>query len=247
MMQSSLAQILDKTLPAYSSDKLYYFDEEISLNWYSKRIVDKFPSGVSVLDLGLGHGITAKVFSKHFADYTILEGSQEIINKFQTEFPENTANIINTFFEDFHTDKRYDLIIMGFILEHVKDPVQIMNYYKKFLKQTSRMVLSIPNAQAMNRRLGHYMGLLNDVTELSPYDKELGHLRYYTVDTFKQDIKEAGLKVKDMEGIYLKPFTTKQMISLNFDPKVLDSLCMLGVEYPELCLGIMAECEIKIQ
>jgi hypothetical protein len=44
-----------------------------------------------------------------------------------------------------------------------------------------------------------------------------------------------------MEGIYLKPFTTVQMISLNFDQKVIDALCTLGVDYPELCCGIMAQ------
>jgi len=235
---------LDKTLSAYSADKLYYFDEKLILDWYAQRVIDKFPGNSSVLDLGLGHGITANIFGNHFTDYTILDGSQEIINKFKTEFPENTTNIVNTFFEDFKTDKRYDLIIMGFILEHVNDPVQIMSYYKKFLKQTGKMILSVPNAEMMNRRLGHYMGILDDVTELSGHDKELGHVRYYTVDTFKQDVEKADLKIKNIEGIYLKPFTTKQIMSLNFDSKVLNALCMLGVQYPELSSGIMAECEI---
>jgi len=238
---------LDKSLPAYSADKLYYFDEEIILNWYAKRIVDKFSNNISVLDLGLGHGITANFFSKHFVDYTILEGSQEIINKYREEFPENTANIINTFFENFDTDKHYDLIIMGFILEHVENPIQIMNKYKKFLKSTmggGSMILSVPNAEAMNRRLGYYAGFLDNITKLSDYDRELGHLRYYKIDTFKNDIEKCGLKIKNIEGIYLKPFTTKQIMTLDFDKKVLDALCMLGINYPELSLGMMAECEI---
>lgn len=235
---------LDKSLSAYSINKHYYFDEEISLNWYARRIIDIFSPDISVLDLGLGHGITANLFSKHFADYTILEGSQEIINKHRIEFPKSTANIVNTFFEEFNVNKQYDLIIMGFILEHVKNPVQIMSLYKEFLKTNGSMILSVPNAEAMNRRLGCYAGFLDDITRLSDYDRELGHLRYYTIDTFRKDIETAGLKVKIIEGIYLKPFTTKQMISLNFDQKVLDALCILGIEYPELCLGIMAECEV---
>jgi len=133
---------------------------------------------------------------------------------------------------------------MGFILEHVKNPVQVMNKYKRMLKKQGKMVLSVPNAEAMNRRLGCYAGFLGDVTSLSEYDVELGHLRYYTTDTFKRDIEASGLRIKDIEGIYLKPFTTKQMISLNFDKNILDALCMLGLKYPELSLGIMAECEI---
>jgi trans-aconitate methyltransferase len=244
---------LDKSLSAYSTDVLYYFDEEILLNWYSKRIADKFARDVSVLDLGLGHGIVANTFSKHFEDYTILEGSQKIIDKYRAEFPNSTANIVNTFFENYNTDRQYDLIIMGFILEHVENPVQIMSDYKKFLRSRNlhrgiggggNMILAVPNAEAMNRRLGYYAGFLDDITKLSGYDQELGHLRYYTVNTFTEDIMAANLKIKNMEGIYLKPFTTKQIVSLNFDKKILDALCMLGVEYPELSLGIMAECEI---
>jgi len=69
---------LDNSLSAYSIDKLYYFDENITLNWYAKRIADKFSRNISVLDLGLGHGITANYFAKHFSDYTVLEGSQQI-------------------------------------------------------------------------------------------------------------------------------------------------------------------------
>ena len=235
---------LDKSLSAYQGDNLYYFDEEIILNWYAKRIIDKFPNAISVLDLGLGHGITANSFSKYFTDYTILEGSQEIINKYRKDYPENTANIVDIFFENFDTDKRYDLIIMGFILEHVENPIQIMSQYKNILGEKGNMILSVPNAEAMNRRLGCYAGFLDDITTLSDFDRELGHLRYYTIDTFKKDIETCGLKVRNIEGIYLKPFTTKQIISLNFDQKVLDALCMLGVDYPELSLGIMAECEI---
>ena len=241
---------LNKYTSAYSTEKLYYFDEEIFLSWYAKRLIEKFKSDVSVLDLGLGHGITADVLSRHFTDYTVLEGSSEIIDGFRKKYQNSSLNIVNTFFEDFSIKKRYDLIIMGFILEHVNDPIQIMKQYKDFLavnntnNNVGTMILAVPNAEAMNRRLGKYANLLNDLTELSEYDKELGHLRYYTMETFTKDIETSGLKIKNMEGLYLKPFTTKQIISLNFEKNILDALCLLGVKYPELSVGIMAECQI---
>ena len=241
---------LDKFLTAYSTDKLYNFDQKIQLSWYAKRVINKFACNFSVLDLGLGHGITANLFSQHFVDYTILEGSQEVIRKYKLEFPNSSAKIINTYFENYETSKRYDLIIMGFILEHVNTPVQIINRYKNFLKNDksfdkkgSRMILAVPNAEAMNRRLGMYAGILDDITKLSDYDRELGHLRYYTTDSFRKDIEACDLKIVNMEGIYLKPFTTKQILSLNFDQKIIDALCLLGLKYPELSLGMMAECE----
>ena len=238
---------LDESLSAYNTAFPYYLDNEIALSWYAKQITVKFAKDISVLDLGLGYGMVANLFGKYFSDYTVLEGSQEIIGQYRTEFPNSPVkNIECTFFENYKTDKQYDLIIMGFILEHVENPVQILNYYKKFLRRGGCMILAVPNAETMNRQLGYYAGLLDDVTKLSDYDRELGHLRYYTVDTFKKDIEKAGLKIKNIEGLYLKPFTTKQIASLNFDKNIFDALCMLGVKYPELSVGIMVECEMEV-
>ena len=47
-----------------------------------------------------------------------------------------------------------------------------------------------------------------------------------------------------MEGIYLKPFTTNQILSLDLDRSIIESLCALGVDYPELSCGLLAEISI---
>jgi hypothetical protein len=69
----------------------------------------------------------------------------------------------------------------------------------------------------------------------------LGHKRYYTVDSLKDDIQASGFCVERLEGIYLKPLTTKQMIGLNLDERVIRALCHVGIDYPELSCGILAE------
>ena len=134
---------------------------------------------------------------------------------------------------------------MGFILEHVKDPKEILKHYKPFLKDNGKMFIAVPNAEVMNRRLGYFAGLLSDLQLLSEYDHVLGHKRYYTVLELKKDIHAAGYEVIKMEGLYLKPLTTNQMISLKLDRKIVDALCLLGVDYPELSCGILAEIAVK--
>ena len=133
---------------------------------------------------------------------------------------------------------------MGFILEHVEDPVQILSHFRKFLTSNGKMFVSVPNAEVLNRRLGHLAGLLPDMKALSEHDFILGHKRYYTVTSLTEDIHKAGYVVERMEGIYLKPFTTKQMVSLNFDKKIINALCEAGIDYPELCCGILAEIKV---
>ncbi len=232
---------LDKHLKAYTGGNLYDFDNKILLNWYSKRIVELSDSKESLLELGLGHGFSALNFSDYFEKHLILDGSKDIIENFKAKYPSFKSNVYETYFEAFQTKERFDLIVMGFILEHVDEPVKIMKYYKQFLNPKGRMFLSVPNAEVMNRKLGELSGLVEDITELSENDILLGHKRYYTKKTFIDDIHLAELEVISVEGIYLKPFTTKQMISLDLKENIIDSLCKLGVQYPELSCGILVE------
>lgn len=194
-----------------------------------------------MLELGLGHGFTTNIFSQYFSDHTVLDGSAAVIENFKKRFPESPATILEVYFEEFETDKRFDVIVLGFILEHVDDPVIIMKKYKKFLAPGGRFFISVPNAEVLNRKLGHLAGLLPDMQELSENDILLGHKRFYTTETLSADIRAAGYAVERMEGIYLKPFTTRQMLSLNFSDEILDALCKVGIDYPELCCGILAE------
>jgi 2-polyprenyl-3-methyl-5-hydroxy-6-metoxy-1,4-benzoquinol methylase len=151
------------------------------------------------------------------------------------------VSIVETFFEDFATSEKFDVISMGFILEHVSDPKAILKQYREFLSPNGRLYIAVPNAAVLNRRVGMLAGLLDDMTTLSDHDYVLGHKRYYTVDSLKDDIQASGFCVERLEGIYLKPLTTKQMIGLNLDERVIRALCHVGIDYPELSCGILAE------
>jgi hypothetical protein len=103
------------------------------------------------------------------------------------------------------------------------------------------MFVSVPNAEVLNRRLGNLAGLLPDMTVLSDNDRLLGHKRYYTVKTLTEEIEKAGYELVRMEGIYLKPFTTTQILSLNFDKEIIRALCEIAIDYPELSCGMLAQ------
>lgn len=236
---------LDEHVIAYEGKTIYDFDNEILLNYYPKRIIELTNGTNSILELGLGHGFTAQVFSKVYKKHCILEGSSAVIDNYRKKFPDCKVEIIQTYFENFESDEKFDVIVLGFILEHVDNPVGILKHFKKFLSPNGRIFIAVPNAESMNRRLGHHAGFLSDMFELSQNDFDLGHKRFYTVDALKNDMQDAGFCVERLEGIYLKPFTTSQIMSLDLDEKVISGLCQLGVEYPELSCGILAEGKIQ--
>lgn len=232
---------LDCHVGAYQGNNIYDFDNELQLKWYPQRIVSYSKGARSLLELGLGHGITATTFNPHFERHVVIDASRAVIDNFRNRFPDSKIEVIESFFEEFDTDERFDVIVLGYILEHVDDPALILRRFKKFLAPQGRMFLTVPNAEVLNRRLGHMAGMLPDMTALSEHDHLLGHKRYYTVSTLKREIADAGYSIEHLEGIYLKPLTTSQMLSLNLDLKIIDALCQVAVDYPELSCGIMAE------
>jgi trans-aconitate methyltransferase len=240
-----MTSALDKHVAAYQGDNVYDFDNEILLTWYPQRVLHHAGAACSLLELGLGHGYTTDIFSRRFEHHVVLEGSPAVIGNFREKHPDCKAQIVETWFETFTTEERFDVIVMGFILEHVDDPVLILQRFREFLAPGGRMFLAVPNAEVLNRRLGQLAGLLDDVTTLSANDHLLGHQRFYTVATLNQDVAKAGCTVDHLEGIYLKPFTTRQILSLQLDRNLIDALCTVGIDYPELSCGLLAEISVR--
>jgi 2-polyprenyl-3-methyl-5-hydroxy-6-metoxy-1,4-benzoquinol methylase len=239
-----MENILDSHVKAYQGNNLYDFDNEIILKWYPHRVI-RFSKNVrSMLELGLGHGYTTDTFSKHFKRYRVLDASPAVIDNFKNKYPDCSAEIVETYFENYSSDEKFDVINMGFVLEHVDDPFKILTHFKQFLNPDGSIFISVPNAEVLNRRLGNIAGMLPDMTFLSSNDYILGHKRYYTVKTLSEEIKNAGYTIQRLEGIYLKPFTTEQIISLNFDKKIIDALCEVGIDYPELSCGLLVEVKL---
>lgn len=236
---------LDSHVVAYTGDNVYDFDNEILLTWYPQRVLHHAHTTGSLLELGLGHGYTTDIFARRFARHVVLEGSPAVIGNFREKHPDCRAEIVETYFEEFSTDERFDVIVMGFILEHVDDPSLILRRFRRFLAPGGKMFLAVPNAEVLNRRLGHLAGMLDDVSTLSPNDLLLGHKRYYTVSSLGEEVSQTGYGIDRLEGIYLKPFTTRQIVSLDLDRKIIDALCKIGVDYPELSCGIFAEISVR--
>lgn len=239
-----MSNILDTHVVAYQGNNLYDFDNEILLSWYPRRVLHHAASVGSLLELGLGHGYTTSLFSERFRHHVVLEGSPAVIRNFCEKNPNCRSQIVETYFEEFDSEEKFDVIVMGFILEHVDDPLQILRRYRSFLAIGGKMFLAVPNAEGLNRRLGHLAGLLDDLTALSENDRLLGHKRYYTVSSLSAAVKQSGYQIDRLEGIYIKPFTTNQMLSLQLDRKVIDALCAVGIDYPELSCGVLAEISV---
>lgn len=234
---------LDQFSSAYNDNFEFSLDNELMLNWYSQRLIN-YLKGKSVLELGLGHGYTAINFSKYIKDYLILDGSPEIINLFNNKYPNHNIEIIETYFEKFNSDRKFHNIVMGFILEHVDNPAQILQKYKDYLIPGGSIFITVPNCETLNKRYGYEAGLLDDLYKLTSGDLALGHKHVFSVDKLKSLVTSQGYKIHKTEGIFLKPITTQQIKQLNLSKEILLSMFKVGINYPELCVAILMEIKL---
>ena len=231
---------LDALVGAYGSDFPYALDNDLMLNWYPQRVV-ALSAGRSLLELGIGHGHSARRFMAQFPRYVVVEGSSTMIDRFRAQAGTGGVEVVQAMFEDFSTTETFDVIVMGFVLEHVTDPDLILRRFRDFLTPGGSLFVTVPNAESLHRRLGHEAGLLDDLMRLSDADAQLGHQRLFTVASLRRTLEQAGYGVKAVEGLFLKPITTSQIKTLQLSAPVLHAMLKVGVPYPELSAGILMQ------
>ncbi|MDD0976766.1 class I SAM-dependent methyltransferase [Pseudomonas fontis] len=235
---------LDTYIAAYGDNFTFAFDNNIMLNWYPQRIMTLCDASASLLELGIGHGFSTNRFSQYFSRHVVIDGSASVIQQFQTQYPTSKAEIVERYFEHFTSDSKFDLIVMGFILEHVEDPQVVLQRFKQFLAPGGRCFVLVPNGESLHRRFGHAAGLLDNMMNLGQGDLELGHQRAYSCASLTQELNDAGYKVVRKEGLFLKPFTTGQLQQLELNEDITRAMCTVGIDYPELSCAMMFEAQV---
>lgn len=234
---------LNSVSSEYRPNAVTEIENNLILNWYPTRMMQRFGYAPSLLELGLGHGYTACIFNRACDRHVVVEGASVVIEQFQRSTPDFCGEIVESYFEDYTPKALFDVIIMGFVLEHVDDPHLILERYRNFLVPGGKLYVAVPNAKSMNRRIGLELGLIDDIYSLNANDIALGHQRQYCRDTLTSAVTRTGYRITHEEGIYLKPLPLgilKTLENLNCN---LQAMLKVGVDFPDLCVGLLMELE----
>lgn len=237
MTMQDLNAVSSEYLPNAATE----LENDLILHWYPSRIIARFGQVDSLLELGLGHGFTAHLFAACCHRHVVVEGSTVVIDRFRKTHPNFAGELVEDYFERFSTEKRYDVIVMGFVLEHVDNPDLILARYRRFLKPDGRIYVAVPNAKSLNRRLGLELNLINDIYALNANDLALGHQRQYCRDTLRSTMERAGLRITHEEGIYLKPLPLSVLRTMPDFRANLQAMLAVGIEFPDLCVALLVE------
>lgn len=157
------------------------------------------------LEIGAGHGMYISEAISIFGDnptYDIVDLSPtsiDISKKFLKSDKVN-YNLVNIF--DYEPNKKYDFITMGEVLEHVEDPLSLLNRVSELLTDDGCLFLTVPaNAPAID----HIYLFKNDkeIKELCEQAGfKFGYEYYKYVEDVPAEIAER-MKIASMYGAFL--------------------------------------------
>lgn len=221
---------------SFYKDSFLNFDFQLAeLNFRSFKPYFK---GKNALELGPAIGQMTKKIVTEFESVDLLEGVKELLDEIP-EYPNVVKH--HSMFEDFVTDKKYDTIIMGHVLEHIYNPIEVCTDIFKWLADDGVFIVSVPNAKSIHRLAAKEMQLIKSEYELNQRDHDLGHYRVYDMELLKADLIAAGFKIKDSGGIFFKPLSNGQ-IEENWTQEMIEGFYQLGKQFPEYCAEIFVIC-----
>ena len=198
--------------------------------------------------MGCYKGEFTKKILNYFDQITVLEGSKDLVKEAQKNVQnQHKVTFINQMFEDWNPVEKYDAIFLLHTLEHLEDPIKILQKTKLALKENGHLFLVVPNANAASRQIAVGMGIISHNAAVTDGEYEHGHRITYSFDTLERDVTKAGLKAVYKSGIFFKPFANFQFDNIIknkiIDKNYLDGCFNLGFKYPDLSASIFFLCK----
>ena len=186
-------------------------------------------TGPEVLEMGSGDDQWTKRLLEHFGHSHLVDGSRTLIEAARNKYGAKLT-AYHSLFEELDPGKQFDTVLSSLVLEHVEDPVKVLATAAGWLKPHGHMVVIVPNALSLHRRLAVTMGLQRAADELGTSDMRLGHRWVFTIARIENVLAKAGLRIVRKAGWLTKPLP--QAMMTEFSDALLEGLMKLGDELP---------------
>lgn len=169
----------------------YFEDVNFGLTKY-------IPVGKKILDVGCGQGVLGEIFRKNNNEYFGVEWADDVEGTLEKRLTKYYKADVTDFkrVEMLLGKNKFDIIIFADVLEHLYDPVEIVNFYKKYLKENGRIYISVPNVAVFNARIGLLFGKFN-YTPVGTLDKT--HIRFFTKNNLLKLIRVTDLELEKLD------------------------------------------------
>lgn len=142
-----------------------------------------------ILDFGAGNGNFLKLAKKYANSVTAIELDRESHIIFK-------KNKINYYLDinEIPADKKFDVITLFHVIEHLKDPISYLKSISNILKEDGKIILEFPNSN--DSLLSLYKS-----KEFSNFTYWSCHLMLFNEKTIKMIVEKSGLNSSKIEQL----------------------------------------------
>lgn len=156
------------------------------------KIVKFVDNQKKVLDVGCAQGKLSEVISAKKCEVIGIEIDQiaaKNAQKFCKEIiiGDVESTILLTKYQDY-----FDYIIFADVLEHLKDPLTVLQRFKKYLNDEGYILISLPNITNWRMRIKILFGYF-EYEDLGILDS--GHIRFFNQKSAKKLLNDAGYEI----------------------------------------------------
>ena len=138
------AELFNNSLLKFLHEKLIV-NREIAI---VRKLVQK--DRFSLLDIGCGTGWTSSIWQRVGAEVTGLEPSPR---RAAVAKERHGLRILQSSIEELRSEKKYDVIVMRHVLEHIADPLPVLASIRGHLDEKGIAVIIVPNINCIGRYL----------------------------------------------------------------------------------------------
>jgi len=177
-----------------TSETQYEFKAfKYSSHYWILKMLEREPEPVSILDVGTASGYLGKAWKKLGHHVTGVEFDAVAAEKAKENYNSFQIADIETF--EFPYRDEFDYIVFADVLEHLRDPAAVLRRCIPGLKESGKIVISLPNVANWVIRLGLLFGKF-DYTDRGILDRT--HLRFFTLRSAGQLLNDAWCEVLDV-------------------------------------------------
>jgi 2-polyprenyl-3-methyl-5-hydroxy-6-metoxy-1,4-benzoquinol methylase len=207
--------------------------EELGQRRSLERTLRALHGAERVLEMGFGTGLVTGELLSRGVDIEVVEGSPRLARVAAAKHP---GLVVHTaMFEDFTPVEPFDAVLALHIAEHVSDPVSLFRQIRGWLRPGGAVVVMVPNAESLHRRLAVRMGFQDKLDVLSDRDRLVGHLRVFDFQRLTADLAAAGFEVQEQFGYQLK--TVPNSMMLGWPEGLVEALVDISPEIPPAMLA----------
>lgn len=164
-----------------------------SSHYWILKILEREREPVSILDVGTASGYLGKVWKNSGHHVTGIEFDAVAAEKAKENYHAFRMADIETF--DFPYRSEFDYIVFADVLEHLRDPVAVLRRCIPGLKESGKIIISLPNVANWVIRLGLVFGRF-DYADRGILDRT--HLRFFTLRSAGELMSDASCEVLDL-------------------------------------------------